>query len=74
MSARRARNRWIVITAARFACMAVAVMGVVLLGRATAWPQQALGMAIALMAMWMMVIVPKMLAHRWRTPPGDGPA
>jgi membrane protein YdbS with pleckstrin-like domain len=57
------------MSAARLACAAVAVMGVVLVGKAEALPQQALGLAIALMAMWMMLIVPKMLAHRWRTPP-----
>lgn len=67
----RARNRWLLIQLARTTCVVVAVFGVVLLGKATEPVGQALGMAIALMAMWMMLIVPKMLAHRWRTPPPD---
>lgn len=68
-SGAQARNRWLLIQLARLACVAVAVLGVVLLGKAQDLVQQALGLAIALMAMWMMMIVPKMLAHRWRTPP-----
>lgn len=70
----RSRNRWLAIQAVRFACVAIAILGVVLLGRAEDLPRQLLGMAIALMAMWMMVVAPKMLAHRWRTPPPDDAA
>ena len=59
--------RWGAIMAVRLAGTAGAVFGVVLLGRARDWPQQALGVAIVAAALWMIATVPRALARRWRS-------
>jgi len=64
-----ARNRWLAITLARIAGSAGAVLGVILLARAPTIGPKILGAAIVLSALAMMAIVPRSLAHRWRTPP-----
>lgn len=64
-----ARRRWFAILAARFAGMAGAVFGLLLLTRAEAVAPRLLGIAIVLSAMAMIAIVPAALARRWRTPP-----
>ncbi len=63
-----ARRRWLTLVAIRIAGSAGAVFGVVLLGRATRWPDQALGIAIVLSALGMIAIVPRSLARQWRSP------
>lgn len=65
----RARNRWLAIVATRLIGSAVAVFGVVLLARAPDTANKVLGVAIVLAALWFIAIVPRALAHRWRTPP-----
>lgn len=65
-----ARNRWLAIMAVWLGSALGAMLGVALLTRADDWPTKALGIAIVLAAMWTMLIVPKALARRWRTPPG----
>lgn len=68
MSADPARARWLVITLLRIAASGGAVLGVILLGKAPDTPTKVLGGAIVLAALWMLAIVPKALAHRWRSP------
>lgn len=66
---RTARNRWFAIVAVRLVATAGAVLGLVLLARATDTPTKILGIAIVLSGIYMTAVVPKALAHRWRTPP-----
>ncbi|MEH3159715.1 MAG: hypothetical protein PGN08_12760 [Sphingomonas taxi] len=63
----QARNRWFAIVATRLAATAGAVLGLILLARATDWPDKVLGVAIVLAALYMMAVVPRALAHRWRS-------
>ena len=63
-----ARRRWLVITLTRLAGTAGAVFGLVLLGRAHALGPKLLGAAIVLSALLMIATVPRVLAHRWRSP------
>lgn len=63
----KARNRWFAMVATRIAATAGAVLGLLLIARATDWPNKALGVAIVLAALYMMAVVPRALAHRWRS-------
>lgn len=63
----QARNRWMAIVATRLAATAGAVLGLILIARATGWPDKVLGVAIVLAALYMMAVVPRALAHRWRS-------
>ncbi|MES2097731.1 MAG: hypothetical protein V4459_13310 [Pseudomonadota bacterium] len=63
-----ARNRWLIINAARIAGIAGAVFGIVLIGRFEQWPLMVLGAAIVLSAIYMSWTIPAALAHRWATP------
>lgn len=63
-----AARRWGVMIAVRLATTFGAILGVVLLGRATALPERILGVAIVVSALWVMAVVPRALARRWRTP------
>lgn len=65
-----ARRRWLAIVLARLAGTAGAVFGLVLLARAPTRASQLLGIAIVLSALLMIVVVPRSLARRWRTPRG----
>jgi len=62
-----ARNRWFAIVATRLTAAAGAVLGLLLVGRAHDWPTKLLGVAIVLAALYMMAVIPKALAHRWRS-------
>ncbi len=64
---RIARNRWLALVGTRLAGTAGAVFGLVLLGRAVALPDRLIGLGIVLAAMYMMAVVPRALARRWRT-------
>ena len=63
-----ARTRYYVIAGINLAATAGAVFGLVLAGRASAWPQQLLGGAILLSGLYVMATVPRALARIWRTP------
>jgi hypothetical protein len=63
----QARNRWFAIVATRLAATAGAVLGLILVARAHDWPTKALGVAIVLAGLYMMAVVPRALAHRWRS-------
>jgi len=64
----QARNRWFAIAASRIAGAAGAVFGLILTVKGTVWWEKALGVAIVLSALYMMAVVPRGLAHKWRTP------
>jgi hypothetical protein len=63
-----ARARWAAMTATRLAATLGAILGVVLLARADDWPRRILGLCIVLAALWVVAVVPRALAQRWRTP------
>lgn len=63
-----ARRRWFAITITRLAGTAGAVFGLVLVGRAHMLGPKLLGIAIVLSALLMIAVVPRALAHRWRSP------
>ena len=60
-------SRWLAMAGVRLAGAFGAVLGVVLLARADAWPTRALGVAIVLAALWVGATVPLALARRWRS-------
>lgn len=64
-----AKRRWLAMTLTRVAGAAGAMFGLVLIGKAHTIGQQVLGIAIVLSALVMIAVVPRALAHRWRTPP-----
>lgn len=65
-----ARNRWFAMVAVRLAATAGAVLGVILIARAIDTQTKVLGTAIVVAALYVMAVIPKAMAHRWRTPPG----
>jgi hypothetical protein len=65
----RARNRYFSLVAVRLIGTAGAVFGLILLGRADDTPTRLIGAALVLAALAMIALVPRSLAHRWRTPP-----
>lgn len=67
----QARNRYFVMTGTRIAAAAGALFGLVLIGRAVAIEQKAIGIALVLSALVVMATVPRALARRWRTPQED---
>lgn len=64
-----ARNRYYAMVGVNILATAGAVFGLVVAGRAHGWELRVLGGAIVLAALYMMAVVPKAMAHRWRTPP-----
>lgn len=68
MNERQAQGRWLALVGVRLAGAGGAMLGLILIARAYAWPQKALGVAIVLSALLLIAVVPKALAHRWRTP------
>ena len=62
-----ARRRWLLLVLARLLPTAGAVFGVVLLGRATTTGAKVLGIAIVVSALLVVAVVPRHLAHRWRS-------
>ena len=63
----QARNRWFAMVGVRIAATAGAVLGLVLLARAGDWPTKILGVALVLTALYVMAVVPRAMAHRWRS-------
>lgn len=62
-----ARRRYFAIAATRIAGSMGAVLGVLLIARAGTWPPKVLGVVIVLAALYMIAVVPRALAHRWRS-------
>ncbi len=65
-----ARNRWFAMVAVRIAATSGAVLGLILLARTEDWPTKILGVVIVLSALYVMAVIPRAMAARWRTPPG----
>lgn len=63
-----ARNRWLAMVGTRIGSAAGAVLGVILLARAHDWATKILGVAIVVMALYVMAVVPLALAKRWSSP------
>lgn len=61
------RNRWLAMVMTRIVAAASALLGVILLARANDWPTKVLGVAIVLVALYVMAVVPLALARRWST-------
>jgi len=64
-----AKARYFAMTGARISGALFAVIGIVLLGRATMDEQRWIGIAIVILGLFEMALLPRMLAKRWRTPP-----
>ena len=61
--------RYFAMVGTRIAGAAGAVLGLILIARATTLPPKVIGTALVLSALLMMAVVPRALARRWRTPP-----
>jgi uncharacterized membrane protein YhaH (DUF805 family) len=65
---RLARTRYFLIVLVNLVASAGAVFGLVIAGRAQSGAQQLLGGALLLSALYVMAVVPRAMARRWRTP------
>jgi uncharacterized membrane protein YhaH (DUF805 family) len=65
---RLARTRYFLIVLVNLVASAGAVFGLVIAGRAHSGAQQLLGGALLLSALYVMAVVPRAMARRWRTP------
>ena len=63
-----ARGRYFIIAGSRLAGAVGAVFGVVIAARATETLPKVIGVALVLSALWVMAVVPRALARRWRSP------
>ncbi|AJP70649.1 hypothetical protein [Sphingomonas hengshuiensis] len=63
-----AMKRYYTIVAVNMIATAGAVFGLVIAGRANDWQHGVLGGAILLSALYVMAVVPRALARRWKTP------
>ena len=66
-----ARNRYFAIVGSRLLGVAGALLGLILIARADATVPKVIGTALVLSALLLIAIVPRALARRWRTPPGE---
>ncbi len=64
--------RYFAMVGTRIAGAAGAVLGLILIARATTLAPKVIGTALVLSALLMMAVVPRALARRWRTPPEEG--
>jgi MFS family permease len=65
---RVARTRYFLMVAVNLAAALGAVLGLLILGRASQTWQTLLGIALVLAALYVIAVVPRSLARRWRTP------
>lgn len=66
--AARARNRFFIIALSRLGGVFLAVAGIIATAGRTAAIPPALGYAMVLIGLGIMLFVPRALARRWRTP------
>ena len=66
-----ARNRYFAMVGVQMVAVIGAVFGLVLMGRATDWYFTILGAAILLAGLYVMAVVPRAMARKWRTPPTE---
>ena len=64
----QARNRYYAMTAVHIVATAGAVFGLVIAGRSETWGMSILGGAIVISSLYMMAVVPRAMARRWKTP------
>lgn len=69
MSEDPARGRYFAMVGVQMVAAAGAVFGLVIAGRAQLWWQTVLGGAILLAGLYVMAVVPRAMARKWRTPP-----
>jgi hypothetical protein len=65
---RTARNRYFAITGVNLAGAMGAVLGLLIAGRAQSTELTLLGDALILTSLYVMAVVPRALARRWKTP------
>lgn len=65
---RLARKRYYLIMAVNLVATAGAVLGLLVAGRSDMTFYKILGGALILSALYVMAVVPRALARRWRTP------
>lgn len=65
---RLARNRYFIIVGVNLLATAGAVLGLLIAGRSVTTENTVLGGALLLASLYMMAVVPRWLARRWRTP------
>lgn len=65
---RLAMKRYYAIVAVNLIATAGAVFGLVIAGRAQDWVNSVLGGAILLSGLYVMAVVPRAMARRWKTP------
>lgn len=65
---RLAMKRYYAIVAVNMIATAGAVFGLVIAGRAQDWVNGVLGGAILLSGLYVMAVVPRAMARRWKTP------
>lgn len=63
----QARNRYYAMTAVHIVATAGAVFGLVIAGRSPSWEFTLLGGAIILSSLYVMAVVPRAMARRWKT-------
>ncbi|MDV3459037.1 hypothetical protein RZN05_18710 [Sphingomonas sp. HF-S4] len=65
---RLAQKRYYMIVGVNLVATAGAVLGLLIAGRSNNWEGSILGGAILLSALYLMAVVPRAMARRWRTP------
>jgi len=65
----QARNRYFAMAGVNLLAALGAVLGLLIAGRSHSWEMTMLGGAIILSSLYMMAVVPRAMARRWRTPP-----
>lgn len=63
-----AKSRWIAIQLIRLTGVAMAVLGLVVLGGRIDWPPIT-GYILAAAGLFDAMVVPRLLARRWKSPP-----
>ena len=63
-----ARNRWMLIQLVRLSGVAMLVLGILILTQRIAWPEAA-GIVITGVGLAEIIIMPKVLAGLWKSPP-----
>jgi membrane protein YdbS with pleckstrin-like domain len=66
---RLARNRYYIIAGTNLLATAGAVLGLLIAGRSATTEYTVFGCVVLLGSLYMMAVVPRWLARRWRTPP-----
>lgn len=64
-----ARRRYYMMTGVHLIATAGAIFGLVIAGRGNDWYTTVLGGAIIVSALWVMAVVPRAMARKWRSPP-----